>query len=163
MIRRGDAIDIPFLRDMLHHAYYWRENDPEAADPVARYVVNFGRPGDAAVIAIEEHRRVGAAWYRLFTHDEQGFAFIDERTPEATIAVVPSMRGRGIGSGLLERLLARARQEGYDAVSLSVEKDSPAIALYERHGFERVREEDATQVMRASLSKGPRPGHDAGR
>jgi len=152
MIRRGDAIDIPFLRDMLHHAYYWRENDPEAADPVARYVVNFGRPGDAAVIAIEEHRRVGAAWYRLFTPDEPGFAFIDERTPEATIAVVPSMRGRGVGTQLLDRLLARAHEEGYEALSLSVEKDNPSIALYERHGFQPVREEDATLVMRAPLT-----------
>ena len=25
MIRRGDAIDFPFLRDMLHHAYLARE------------------------------------------------------------------------------------------------------------------------------------------
>src|SRR5689334_7438146 len=152
MIRRGDAIDIPFLRDMLHHAYYWRENDPEASDPVARYVVNFGRPGDAAVIAIEEHRRVGAVWYRLFTPVEPGFAFIDERTPEATIAVVPSMRGRGIGGQLLERLLARAAEEGYEALSLSVEKDNPSIALYERHRFQPVREEDATLVMRAPLT-----------
>src|SRR5262245_51770620 len=151
MIRRGDAIDVPFLRDMLHHAYYWRENDPQAADPVSRYVANFGRRGDAAVIAIEDHRRVGAAWYRLFAADEPGFAFVDEATPEATIAVVPNMRGRGIGSQLLDRLLARARQEGYPALSLSVEKDNPSIALYERHGFERLREEDTTVIMRVTL------------
>jgi len=153
MIRRGDAIDVPFLRDMLHHAYYWRENDPLAADPVARYVVNFGRRGDAAVIAIEDHRRVGAAWYRLFTADEPGFAFVDETTPEATIAVVPSMRGRGIGSQLLTGLLDRARSEGFAAVSLSVEKANPSIKLYERYGFQPVREDGDTVVMRAPLGQ----------
>jgi ribosomal protein S18 acetylase RimI-like enzyme len=154
MIRRGDAIDVPFLRDMLHHAYYWRENDPEASDPVARYVANFGRKGDAAVVAIEDHRRVGAAWYRLFTPDEPGFAFVDERTPELSIAVVPSMRGRGIGSQLLEALLVRARQEGYPALSLSVERDNPSLALYERRGFRPLREEGDTVVMRAELGSG---------
>jgi ribosomal protein S18 acetylase RimI-like enzyme len=155
MIRRGDAIDVPFLRDMLHHAYYWRENDPLASDPVARYVVNFGRRGDAAVIAIEDHRRVGAAWYRLFSPDEPGFAFVDQETPEATIAVVPSMRGRGIGSQLLGGLLDRARTEGFASLSLSVEKDNPSIKLYERHGFEPVREEGDTLIMRATLQAQP--------
>ncbi len=156
MIRRGDAIDVPFLRDMLHHAYYWRENDPLASEPVARYVVNFGRRGDSAVVAIEDHRRVGAAWYRLFTADEPGFAFVDEGTPEATIAVVPSMRGRGIGSQLLTGLLDRAREEGFSALSLSVEKANPSIKLYERYGFEPIREEGDTVVMRAPLE--PQPG-----
>jgi ribosomal protein S18 acetylase RimI-like enzyme len=155
MIRRGDAIDVPFLRDMVHHAYYWRENDPLATDPVARYVVNFGRRGDAAVIAIEEHRRVGAAWYRLFSSEEPGFAFVDEQTPEATIAVVPSMRGRGIGSQLLSGLLDRGHRDGFASVSLSVEKDNPSIKLYERHGFEPVREEGDTLIMRAPLQAQP--------
>jgi ribosomal protein S18 acetylase RimI-like enzyme len=159
LIRRGDAIDVPFLRDMLHHAYYWRENDPEATDPVARYVVNFGRKGDAAVIAIEDHRRVGAAWYRLFAADEPGFAFVDEQTPEATIAVVPSVRGRGIGSQLLERLLSRARDEGYPALTLSVERDNPSIKLYERHGFQPIREEDDTLIMRADLRPSEQNGN----
>ena len=151
MVRRGDAMDVPFLRDMLHHAYYWRENDPEASDPVARYVVNFGRKGDAAVIAIEDHRRVGAAWYRLFARDEPGFAFVDEQTPEATIAVVPSMRGHGIGGQLLEALVEQAREDGYPALSLSVERGNPAISLYERHGFQPLREGGDTVVMRAEL------------
>ena len=151
MIRRGSALDVPFLRDMLHHAYYWRESDADASEPVSRYVANFGRRGDAALIAIEDHRRVGAAWYRLFTHDEPGFAFLDESTPEVSIAVVPNMRGRGTGSQLLSALMERARQEGYPALSLSVERDNPSIKLYERHGFRPVREEGDTVVMRADI------------
>jgi GNAT superfamily N-acetyltransferase len=135
---------------MLHHAYYWREG-PGAAEPVARYVANWGRPGDAAVIAIEDYRRVGAAWYRLFAADDRGFGFVDADTPEVSIAVVPSMRGRGVGSRLLEALLKRARAEGFHALSLSVERDNPSRKLYERHGFRPVREEGDTVVMRAPL------------
>src|SRR3712207_8344210 len=44
-----------FMKDMLRHAYYWRWGDPETADlPTSRYVDNWGRPGDAAMIALDE-------------------------------------------------------------------------------------------------------------
>ena len=96
---------------MLHHAYYWRERVPGSF--VSRYVRGWGRPGDTAVIALENGFPVGAAWYRLFTAAEPGYGFVDERTPELAIAVVPSKRGHGIGDQLLDALLARARESGY--------------------------------------------------
>ena len=53
VVRRGGAQDVRFLRDMLHHAYYWKERAPEDAGPgpVALYVKAWGRPGDAAILA----------------------------------------------------------------------------------------------------------------
>jgi hypothetical protein len=53
--------------------------------------------------------------------------------------------------GEIEALLARAREEGHSAVSLSVEADSPAVAFYERNGFEAVRESEGGLVMRRDL------------
>jgi ribosomal protein S18 acetylase RimI-like enzyme len=150
MIRAAGRQDVRFLRDMLRHAYYWRMGQ-EVEDPVFRYVRTWGRLGDTGLIAIEQGNPVGAAWYRLFRRDAPGFGFVDERTPELTIAVVPSRRGRGVGHELLTGLLDRARKEGYEAISLSVEKDSPAVKLYERYGFERVGETPAALVMRANL------------
>jgi ribosomal protein S18 acetylase RimI-like enzyme len=150
MIRAAGRQDVRFLRDMLRHAYYWRmgrEND----DPVFRYVRSWGRPGDAGLIAIEEGNPVGAAWYRTFRGDAPGFGFVDDATPELTIAVVPSRRGRGVGHELMTGLLEHARRAGYAAISLSVEKDSPAVKLYERYGFERVAETPEALVMRATL------------
>src|SRR5438876_9983183 len=121
---------------MLKHAYHWRLNmDPDL--PVARYVNNFGRPGDAGLIAWE-NGPIGAAWYRLFTAREPGFGFVDEQTPEVTIAVVPSRRGKGAGKELLEALLQQARADGYRAVSLSAAAEQ--TPYYERFGFETVRE-----------------------
>ena len=143
-----------FLRDMLHHAYYWKERAPEDAGPgpVALYVKAWGRPGDTAVIAIDSGFPVGAAWYRLFPRDRPGYGFVDERTPELAIAVVPNARGKGVGSALLGALLDGARAEGYGAISLSVDRNNAgAIELYERHGFERVGEDDDSVTMLAHL------------
>src|SRR5207302_11447714 len=90
MIRRGGQQDVPFMRDMLRHAYYWRWADPELLDlPVGRYVDRWGRPGDTALVIIQRFQPVGAAWYRLFKASEPGYGFLDEQTPELTIAVGP--------------------------------------------------------------------------
>jgi ribosomal protein S18 acetylase RimI-like enzyme len=139
---------------MLRHAYYWRSSGVEDATgrhPM-RYVENWGRPGDASVIALDEGFPVGAAWYRIFRANAPGYGFVDERTPELSIAVVPSRRGHGFGGELMDALLARARADGYVAISLSVAKDSPAVALYERYGFAKVEENDGAITMRAELA-----------
>ena len=52
----------------------------------------------------------------------------------------------------MDALLARARVDGYGAISLSVAKDSPAVQLYERYGFARVDERDGAITMRAELA-----------
>ena len=157
VVRRGGAQDVRFLRDMLHHAYYWKERAPDTGPgPVALYVKAWGRPGDTAVIAIDLGFPVGAAWYRLFGHDKPGYGFVDEHTPELAIAVVPSARGKGIGSALLDALLGRARSDGYPAISLSVDcNNAGAIELYARHGFTRVGEDEDSLTMLADLQPTP--------
>ena len=149
MIREGGPQDVRFLRDMLRHAYYWRSRDAEV--PITRYVNAWGRTGDRALIALDDFHPAGAAWYRLYPEREPGFGFVDERTPELTIGVVPSRRGKGIGSELLDELLRRAKEEGHERISLSVEKSNPAVHLYESRGFRAVHENDDV-VMVADLS-----------
>ena len=154
VVRRGGAQDVRFLRDMLHHAYYWKERAPgEGPGPVQLYVKAWGRPGDTAVIAIEDGFPVGAAWFRLFPRERPGYGFVDESTPELAVAVVPSRRGRGIGDALLTSLVERARTDGHPALSLCVDKrNDPAVRVYERHGFERVGESDDSLTMLAQLA-----------
>ena len=153
VVRRGGAQDVRFLRDMLHHAYYWKERAPDTGPgPVALYVKAWGRPGDTAVIAIERGFPVGAAWYRLFGRDRPGYGFVDEQTPELAIAVVPNARGKGVGSALLDALLGRARAAGYPTISLSVDRaNAAAIELYERHGFRQMEEDGDSVTMLAHL------------
>jgi len=147
VLRPADQQDTRFLRDMLRHAYHWRMGDPDL--PVFRYVKSWGRPGDAGVIASSGPNAYGAAWYRLFPADAPGFAFVDEQTPEVTIAVVPSHRGKGTGGELLEALLERARADGFSQISLSAEPGQ--TGFYEKHGFQELERKDGTVTMVASL------------
>jgi GNAT superfamily N-acetyltransferase len=149
MIRRGSPADVQFMRAMLAHAYHWHVAGMETEIPLTRYVDRWGRPGDVAVVAAEGPNPVGAAWFRRFTADEPGYGFVDEATPELTIAVVPSKRKHGLGQQLLDALLDRARADGVQQISLSVENGSPAVAFYERNGFEPVGEHgDALTMLR---------------
>jgi GNAT superfamily N-acetyltransferase len=149
VIRDGGNQDVRFLRDMLRHAYYWRSRDTEF--PITRYVNAWGRPGDRCLIALDQFHPVGAAWYRVYRESDPGFGFVDEQTPELTIGVVPSRRGKGIGSELLDALLAKARADGYGRISLSVERTSPAVHLYSSRGFRELRG-DGDIVMIAELT-----------
>jgi ribosomal-protein-alanine N-acetyltransferase len=157
----GGAGDLRFLHEMLVEAAYRPEFDRPsveemlASHEIARYIAGWGRQGDAAVIAVDARgRRLSAAWYRLFPSDDPGFGFIDTLTPEVSIALLPDQRGRGIGSRLLAALIERARREGFSALSLSVSPENPAVDLYRRFGFVRVRSGDEHWTMRFDLEVG---------
>ena len=125
IVRRGGYQDVRFLRDMLHHAYYWRWSASPRHPRRRATCEAWGRPGDTAVIALDDGFPVGAAWYRLFPADEPGYGYVDEQTPELAIAVVPSKRGHGIGDALLRRC-STARGRRATGLSLSVERENPA-------------------------------------
>jgi len=155
-IRKATAADGPFLIRMLAHAAYppWHEPRPTPAqvlrDPaVARYVVGWPRPGDAGVVALDRAaRRIGAAWYRLLTAPAPGHGYLDDATPEVAIGIGARWRGRGVGTALMERLLALAEDSGVHRLSLSVSTANPAaVCLYRRAGFETVREEHGHLLM----------------
>ena len=154
VVRRGGAQDVRFLRDMLHHAYYWKERAPDVGPgPVQLYVKAWGRPGDTAMIALLDGFPVGAAWFRLFRETAPGYGFVDEQTPELAVAVVPNARGKGVGSALLAALLERARVDGHEALSLSVDRHNEgAIALYEQAGFRRLAETPDSFTLRVALA-----------
>jgi ribosomal protein S18 acetylase RimI-like enzyme len=136
VIRPGTPQDARFLRDMLRHAYYWRPpEEAEGGVHPMNYVENWGRPGDAAMIAVDQGFPVGAAWYRLFKDDEPGYGFVDEETPELAIAIVPSRRGRGLGKELLATLVRIAAERGYGRVEWVVlDWNEPAQEFYRSLG-----------------------------
>jgi GNAT superfamily N-acetyltransferase len=152
VIRRGNRQDVRFLRDMLRHAFYWRSGGTVEDASLWRYVSGWGRRGDAAVIGLEGGFPIGAAWYRLFSRDEPGFGFVDEQVPEMAIAVVPSRRGRGIGSDLLDSLVELAKEQGHSGLSLSVADESPAMHVFAKQGFEKVEQTDGSWTMQLNLS-----------
>ena len=63
------------------------------------------------------------------------------------IALLPEWRGRGIGSKLIDELLASARTSNR-SVSLHVEPDNPARRLYLRLGFTDIEQVGVYTLMR---------------
>lgn len=56
-----------------------------------------------------------------------------------TLAVIPDMRGQGLGRKLLGQLLDEAERRGVNALFLEVRADNPvAIALYDSVGFHEI-------------------------
>src|SRR4051795_13648410 len=142
VIRNGGHLDVPFMRSMLTHAYNWHVNQLDTDVPISSYVDGWGRRGDTALIAIEDAHRLGAGWYRLFRAAAPGYGFVDEGTPELTIAVVPGRRGEGIGHELLRGLVERAESEGYPGLSASIERTNPELGIFANEGFETVGESE---------------------
>jgi GNAT superfamily N-acetyltransferase len=135
------------MRAMLVHAYHWHVAGLDTEIPLSRYVDGWGRAGDSAVISAEGTNRWGAAWCRRFRATAPGYGFVDEETPELTIAVVPSKRRHGVGQELLDGLLERARADRVARLSLSVQNVSDAVAFYERNGFTQVGADDDALTM----------------
>lgn len=148
-----------FLEEIIYHAIFV----PEGAEPPTRDIVHsfglrkyyedFGRPGDLGFIAIDhttEHR-MAAAWLRLLTAEQLGYGYVDDQTPELTIATLPDYRGKGIGTRLLEHLFEAAKAQ-YSAISLSVWPANPAFRLYQRLGFVVVKQNEHDVVMLKQLN-----------
>lgn len=153
--------DLPFVREMLYAAAFWRQEsggspvDEALRKPdLARYVESWGRPGDRGLVAHVSGTPAGAAWVRLFNDEDHGYGYVDDRTPELSVAVAEDHRGCGIGRCLVIAMLTQARLDGATRVSLSVEPDNPARSLYESLGFERVDTVDgALTMVRKILSR----------
>jgi len=77
----------------------------------------------------------------------------DETTYELAIFVHQSYQGAGIGTRLIEALLGYAQANGAELVWLSVERwNRPAVALYEKVGFETASAESFEMEMAIRLN-----------
>ncbi|HEU5212711.1 MAG TPA: GNAT family N-acetyltransferase [Gaiellaceae bacterium] len=84
-----------------------------------------------------------------------------ERAWIGGIGVTPFGRRRGIGEQLMRRVIEQARERGVRFVQLEViEANAPAIALYEKVGFEDVRHVDVLILDADPGARGDAPGTD---
>lgn len=151
-IRPLTLADESFLWEMFYQAIYVPEGQPPIPPDVIFlpelriYVEGWGKPDDIGFIASVAGKPVGAVWLRMLTGDPRGFGYVDDSTPELSIALLPEYRGRGIGSRLMAHLFDNAKSR-YAAICLSVTIGNPAERLYRRLGFEVVYETDDSYTM----------------
>jgi ribosomal protein S18 acetylase RimI-like enzyme len=159
-IRSLTAADQSFLWEMLYQALYTPPGQTpppcEVIDQpaLARYVQDWGRSGDRGFVAIDDatgqsmtdrrSKTIGAVWLRFLIGTNKGYGYVDDRTPELGIAVLPVYRGQGIGTALLNALIA----SNPGPISLSVAADNPAVRLYQQFGFIVVRESGGTLILK---------------
>jgi GNAT superfamily N-acetyltransferase len=157
-IRELRPDETAFLREMLYAAIAWnpeRRLPPPAAEllrlpQLTIFHEEWGRPGDTALVAEEDGRLLGLAWYRFFTDAVHGEGYVDAQTPEVAVAVIEERRGSGLGTALMEAIHERARVDGVARISLSVDHDNPARRLYERLGYVEVAPADERMVLTLS-------------
>ena len=150
IIRCMHPEEYSLLREFLYQAIFL----PKGVRPPPRsvvdlpelqiYIADFGtRPGDYCMVAEVEGTVVGAAWSRIM----EDYGHIDDSTPSLAISLLPEHRGLGIGTQLIDSLLLLLRENGYLRASLSVQRENPALRLYERMGFQIFEEKDTEYLM----------------
>src|SRR5262249_2706181 len=133
IIRPLTSEDEPFLWEMLYLAIHVPEGQSPPAlgvdqvPELARYVQGWGRASDRGFLASDANtgQPVGAAWLRLLVGKDKGYGYLDDDTPELSVAVLPEYRGQGIGTQLLHHIFVAVR--GHSSISLSVSQDNPAL------------------------------------
>lgn len=149
-IREMSPEEYPLLEQFLYLAVFVPEGmtAPLASiiyEPALyRSIADFGRHrGDFCCVAEIQGRIVGAAWARTI----EQYGSLGAGIPSLCISVVPEHRNQGIGTAMIGRILETLQKEGFDKASLSVQKENPAIKLYQRAGFTLVREKEEEWIM----------------
>lgn len=155
VIREMRKDETPLLDDFLYEAIFI----PEGVIPPPRsiidnedlqvYVRDFGSsPDDRCLVVETEGRVVGAVWTRIM----KDYGHVADDTPSLAISLYKEYRNMGMGTSLLIRMLQRLRDDGYDSVSLSVQKENYAVDMYRKAGFEVYSETPEEYIMICKLN-----------
>ncbi len=149
-IRKIQKQEYPLLDNFLYEAIFV----PEGVKPPPKtiitspelqvYVDHFGESKDDwGLVAEVDSKIVGAVWVRIMND----YGHIDDETPSLAISLYKEYRGFGIGTAMMKEILALLKSHGYSRVSLSVQKANYATKMYQKVGFEIVRENEEEYVM----------------
>ena len=142
------------LKDFLYEAIFI----PEGVDPPPREIIEqpelklyyegFGTGrADYCIVADDGGNVIGAVWTRIMND----YGHVDDETPSLAISLYKAYRGQGIGTQLMEMILALLKEKGYERVSLAVQKANYAVRMYEKVGFKTVDENDEEFIMVCDL------------
>ena len=125
------AIDVRPMRWPDIEPVHRLESELFTVDPwsIEQFWSELAQQSRAYAVAVDGERIIGYAGAFLLAPDSD----------VQTIAVSPRDQGRGVGAILLTWLIEQAVAQGCRQMLLEVRSDNvPAIAMYERFGFERI-------------------------
>lgn len=144
------SAELSEIKDFLYLAIFVPEGygapprEVVETDELKFYYEDFGRRrGDICFAATLAGDTVGLAWARLM----RDYGHVSDDVPSIAVAVREGYRGRGTGTLLLQALCAAVERNGFTGVSLSVQRENPALSLYLRLGFRTVIERGEEYVM----------------
>ena len=150
VIREIRPVEIPLLNDFLYEAIFIPEGVPAPSRSVIEqedlqvYVRDFGKKAnDRCLVAEVGGKVVGAVWTRVMND----YGHIADGIPSLAISLYKDYRNQGIGTELLREMLQLLRRDGYQQVSLSVQKANYAFRMYQKAGFEVLKETDEEYLM----------------
>ena len=153
-IREMTVTEYPLLNEFLYEAIFIPEGiEPPPKNIIASpelqiYVDRFGAlKADFALVAEVGGKIIGAVWVRIMND----YGHIDNTTPSLAMSVFKEYQGLGVGTALLEELIATLKSKGYSQVSLSVQKDNYAVKMYQKVGFTILKEVDEEYIMVIAL------------
>ena len=157
-LRPSEDADLPFMKEMLYEAVFWRRDDKRPSfeeaftdfPGVIKALANWSeREGDTAVIATQNGTPVGAAWYRYWTEENYLRGYMDDNVPVLVIGIHEDHRHQGIGTMLIAWLVEQAKKGGIQQMSLMVAMDNYALNLYQQQGFQKYsKDEDSFTMVR---------------
>lgn len=139
-------------RDFLYRVYAGTRSEELAlaTDWSPEQKEQFLRQQFAAQDAYYRENYPGADWSVVLRHGEPaGRLYVHRRPAEIRlmeIALLPEHRGGGLGTALLEELMAEARATGRP-LTMHVEVYNPALRLYERLGFRKQEDKGVYWLM----------------
>ncbi|MCM1316241.1 MAG: GNAT family N-acetyltransferase [Prevotella sp.] len=155
IIRKIKSDEYKILDNFLYEAIFIPESTEKPPFSIIEkpelqvYVENFGKKDDYCLIAELNNKIIGAVWVLIM--DDYGH--IDNNIPSLAISLYKEFRGQGIGTALLESMLLLLKSNGYEKVSLSVQKENYAYRMYLKAGFEVVDENEEEYIMVCNLQK----------
>ena len=154
ILRELKENEAELLQDFLYEAIFI----PEGIEPPARSIIeqpvlkiyyeDFGSGrADHCIVAEDDGKVIGAVWTRIMND----YGHVDDDTPSFAISLYKEYRGRGIGTRMMNEMLALLKEKGYKHASLAVQKANYAVRMYENVGFRKIDENDEEFIMICDL------------
>lgn len=138
IIREIRPEEIPVLEDFLYEAIFIPDGVPAPPRSIVNnkdmqvYIQDFGKKSDDRCLVAEvDGKIVGAVWTRIMND----YGHVDDQTPSLAVSLYKEYRSQGIGTQLMRHMLEKLETDGYQRVSLSVQKANYALQMYRKVGF----------------------------